>query len=448
MANILTSSLTYTKRDIEDFFVTPAFLGEDLTRLMRVFTDVKGTFAIQKLTQPTNITKANSTGFTGQGSITQTEKSLTVVPLKAEFEQNGEAFIQTIESMLLAQGYNLDDVEQMGDNFWREIILPVIAKAIQVDKNRMIWFGDTTAEVLSGTAPNSNPTGVANTNLTPYDGLWTKIIDDVDSGDIASDQKKAYASSTAGVAQSGKYTTNISSGTLTLVINGTTYSESYASSADNTVDNWIASHAATINARAGINGVTVAKSTSAAITVTGTRKGQGYTIDISGGDGTWTASSAVAAVKATGQADDKADSIFQSLIDDATEEMLSFRDDWVFMVTRTVYRNYMDTLKTTTGVEGAFEILQNGKKVLTYEGIPIIQVYEWDKEIAEENYIFPHRVILSVPQNFIFATDGASDDGAIDTWYNKDEEMRRYRCKYRAAVDYIHDELLMVAYGD
>jgi len=151
MSNILTHSLSWKKQDIDQLFVVPAFLGSDITNLMEVITDVTGTYTLNYMSTPTDITKtAATTGFSGQGSMTLTNTDVTVAQVKAEWEENGKAFIDSIYSMALAQGYSLDDVENMTNPaFWNTIVLPKIAAVIQRDKVKHTWFAGTKKEVIN-----------------------------------------------------------------------------------------------------------------------------------------------------------------------------------------------------------------------------------------------------------------------------------------------------------
>ena len=45
----------------------------------------------------------------------------------------------------------------------------------------------------------------------------------------------------------------------------------------------------------------------------------------------------------------------------------------------------------------------------------------------------------------IFGTDGLLDNEDIETWYNPDLQVRRYRVQYKAQTAYLHPELLVLA---
>jgi len=136
-----------------------------------------------------------------------------------------------------------------------------------------------------------------------------------------------------------------------------------------------------------------------------------------------------------------------AMIDAIPAEALDFESEMKFYVTRSMARNYLAELKTTSNSDSAYRTTLEGKRVLTYEGHDIVVRPDYDNNIRlYHNDVYRHRAILTIPKNFIFATDGASDDKAIQSWYNIDEEMHRYRVKYRAQTAYKHADLLILAY--
>ena len=171
-----------------------------------------------------------------------------------------------------------------------------------------------------------------------------------------------------------------------------------------------ATHKTTIEARGGINGVIVTNPTGAQIKVVSRYKGQSFTFTaVVTGSGSFAASGAVAAVKAGGLGTDRADNTLESMIDGALPEMFEF--PLVFMVTRSMWRNLVHTIKGKTG-DLPLTMMLNGVNVPTYEGYPVIIRPDWDTWIAGyQNSIQPHRAILTTQKNLIFATDGLMDPG-------------------------------------
>jgi hypothetical protein len=131
------------------------------------------------------------------------------------------------------------------------------------------------------------------------------------------------------------------------------------------------------------------------------------------------------------------------MLDVVTPEMHEF--DLLFMITSSMWRNLVHTMKNRETAWGD-AVMRNGVKVPTYEGIPVIVRPDWDKWIAvAHNSIQPHRALLTTSKNLLFATDGTSDSEMIETWYNQEAQMRRYRVQYKAQTAYIHKELLVLA---
>ena len=438
-----TTSPTFTKQAVSEFFIQPMFMAEDLRGLITVRTDVKGTERLNHIGRPSMMTKPKTTpGFNPAGSFSLTYTDITVKPMALEFEQNAREFWGSIIEQLLAQGYKEDDIEQLkSPDIWNKIMLPLIAAAGQDDLIRQMFFANPQAETLV----NGKPSGTSDDNYTGYSGFMTWLLGDLRAGIIPSAQHVPVSSATSAVKQEKILTYTASTDTaIEVTINGITYTQPYASNAATTVANWLAAHKAAIEARAGINGVIVTNPTGAQIKVVSKYKGQDFDFTATAvGPGTFAASGVVAAVKAGNLAANEADTTLESMIDAITPEMHEF--DLVFMLTNSMFRNLVHTMKNRQTAFGD-AVMKNGVKVPTYEGFPIIVRPDWDKWIkVAHNGIQPHRALLTTSRNLLFATDGTSDSEMIETWYNQEAQMRRYRVQYKAQTAYIHKELIVLA---
>ena len=455
MANLTTHSLSFTKQDIKQLWIDLAFLGDDIQNQMEVLTNVKGTQTLNKMSRPSNVTRASAVGFTAVGTITLTNTSITVDALKAEIEQNGEAFVESIYESLLANGYNLDDVEKMSGSMFTKIIIPLVADAIKQDKVRQMWFCDVNGKTMTGTVPARYPTSVkdVNNSFTNYYGIMTRIMNDVLATTIPAAQRVdvTNAMATDGTARVWKVTlSGISSGTLILTINGVAYSQAYSTDAATTITNWHTSHAATIAALYSFEQkLTVADDTSAALTFTATQAGASFlaAATSAGGSGSLAVNTNTAATKQGNLASGAATTLFDSMISAIHTDALDFEEQMKFYVTRTMWRNYLAEMKTLSNSDSAYTTTIDGIKKKMYEGHEIIVRPDWDNNINSlRNDVYRHRAILTLPKNLVFACDGASDDKAVESWYNIDEEMHRYRVKYRANTMYKHADLIVVAF--
>ena len=449
MSNIFSQSVspTFTKQSVNEYFIQPMFMAEDIRGAVTVRTDVKGTEKLNRVSRPSMLTKPKvNPGFTPSGSFALTTTDITVHPMALEFEQNARAFWGSIVEQLLAQGYKEDDVEQMkSPDVWNKVMLPIIAQAGQDDLIRQMFFANPVAETFS----SGIPTGTVDANYSGYTGFMTWLMNDLYAGTIPSGQHVAVASSVSAVKQEKilTYTANTDS-KITVTINGVAYEQAYGTSATATVQAWLAAHKTTIEARGGLNGVIVTNPTGAQIKVVSRYKGQSFDFTaVADGAGSFAASGAVAAVKAGALSANETDSTLEDMLDAVTPEMLEF--ELVFMLTNSMWRNLVHTMKNRTTSWGD-TVMKNGVKVPTYEGYPILIRPDWDKWISvAHNGILPHRALLTTQKNLLFATDGTNDSEMIETWYNQEAQMRRYRVQYKAQTAYLHKELIVLAgFGD
>ena len=445
MSNIFSHSLSpvFKRQSVEEFFIQPMFMAEDIRGVITVRTDVKGTESLNRIARPSMLTKPKTVpGFTASGTFALTQTDITVKPMAMEFEQNARSFWGSVLEQLLASGYKEDDVEQMkSPDVWNKIMLPLIAQAGQDDLIRQMFFANPTAETLT----SGIPTGTLDTNYTGYTGFMSWLFNDLYSGTIPQTQHVPIASSISSVKQEVVHTYTAGTDTfLNITINGVVYAQAYATSAAATATAWLTTHKANVEARSGINGVIVTNPSSGAIKITSKVKGQSFTS--SGtvtGTGSVANSGVVAAVKAGGLANNEADLTLEYMLDIVTPEMHEY--DLTFMLTASMWRNLVHTMKDRLTAFGD-AVMKNGLKVPTYEGIPIIVRPDWDKWISvSQNGIKPHRALLTTNKNLIFATDGTSDSEMIETWYNQEAQMRRYRVQYKAQTAYLHKELVVMA---
>ena len=446
MSNIFTQSITpeFTKQSLTEFFVDPMFMGEDIRGAITVRTDIKGTEKLNKISRPSMITKPKvSPGFTPTGGFVLSTKDITVKPMAIEFEQNGREFWGSVLQELLAQGYKEDDVEQMKTpDIWNKIILPIIAQAGQKDLIRQMWFADPLQQTLNSSYV---PTGVIDDNYSGYTGFFANFIEALCLGNIPSAQNISVSTASAGTKMKIVHTLTVSGSptSVEVTINGTEYSEAFDTNASTTVINWIATHKATVEALFGTHAVVVTNS-GAALTIEGKFAGSKFlsSTGVTGTGASWADSGAVAAVAAGALSTDAADTTLGNMVDAMPAEMLEL--DPVFMMSRSMYRNLFNTWKTL-GTEIGNMIRFKGIDTPSYEGIPILIRPDWDIWIKALGGVFPNRVLLSPQKNLFFGTDGTSDSEMIETWYNQDAQMRRYRVQYKAQTAYLHNELIVVA---
>jgi len=445
MANLFTHATTFKKENIAEFFTDPFFMGEDIRNLITVRTDIKGTERLNHITHPSKITRKKTVpGFNPTGAMVLTQQEITVKPLAVEFEQNGRVFLDSVIQEALAQGFNEDDVEQMADpDFWNQIVLPVIAAAGRDDLVRQMFFADETKENFDVNKIIDNTVDV---DYNVYTGFWTSLIRDITNGIIPAAQRITIDN--GAVKQEEIQTlSGITGGQIDIQVNNKSHTQAFDTDAATTIGNWVTTHAASNLVRGELTGVVVTNEGGGAVKFVARHPGQQFEIVIvdAGTGGSFAQSGVVANVAHAALGVDEAENTFNSMVDNMTDELLAFSP--IIMCTRTMARNYIQTLKNLGTDKAHTTILEGVGEVLTFENIPIVVRPEWDKFIkADHNSIFPHRAKMCVYENLLFATDGANDDEAVETWYNRDVQQRRYRVQYKAQTARLHDSLLMAAY--
>jgi hypothetical protein len=360
-----------------------------------------------------------------------------------EFEQNGREFWGSVVEQMLASGYKEDDVENMKNpDIWNKIILPVIAQAGQQDLIRQMWFAEPQQNILDA---SKIPTGIIDENYSGYTGFFSHFINALRTSIIPSAQNITPAVASAGTKQKVVSTFAVSSGTpteISFTINDQTYTEAYDTNAATTVGNWVTTHKTTIETLWGAHGVTVSNS-GAALTVEAKVAGAKfkYANAVTGGTAGWTDVD-TAAVAPGALSTDSADSTLEQMIDVMPAEMLELEP--VFTLSRSMWRNLLKTWKAL-GTETANLIQFKGVQTPSYEGIPILIRPDWDLWIAALGGVLPNRAVLAPQKNLLFGTDGLLDSEDVESWYNQDLQLRRYRVQYKAQTAYLHKELIVTA---
>lgn len=179
MANLITSSLTYSKEDAQKYFLQPLFVQNSAMDYFEIMTNVKSSQKLDKFSTLDKITKAEAAGFSGSTGVTYTQRTIAVSRMEAEVEQAGGAFFNTIKGELLKLGLNKDDVT---GTILQQIVADVMLRGVMRDMERQLWFGDTAS---------------ASADYNSYDGILKQLAG------LPAGQKLAIASGAlgAGVAK-------------------------------------------------------------------------------------------------------------------------------------------------------------------------------------------------------------------------------------------------------
>jgi hypothetical protein len=143
---------------------------------------------------------------------------------------------------------------------------------------------------------------------------------------------------------------------------------------------------------------------------------------------------------------DDAETLFKLLWENASPVLRDFKQqgNLALFVTSDVYANYEDALDSVS-VESAYEARQNGRRGLSYRGIPVI-------DVQVGNYL---PGCPELPQSFALLTDKRNLTLAVNTadfpgtevrmWYNPDAMENRQRAVFMAGCDYLMPELISFA---
>lgn len=142
----------------------------------------------------------------------------------------------------------------------------------------------------------------------------------------------------------------------------------------------------------------------------------------------------------------------QSMIDDADPRLSEAEGKGLFfLVTKSVYNQYKKELKSYTSIEAAWLMVQDGQKVLAFDGIPVIPMTFWDRTIKADfkdgtKYYQPHRALLTVKENIPVGLDALASVKALENFYLPKEETNNWKGGYKVDAKVLQSYLVQVAY--
>lgn len=124
-----------------------------------------------------------------------------------------------------------------------------------------------------------------------------------------------------------------------------------------------------------------------------------------------------------------------------------------YLVTPTLYQNYATSLRNL-GTEMANQMVLDGRPTLSFNGIPVMQVLEWERDLANTdnplktllNVSGAHLGLLTTQDNLVIGTDYSEDTTSLETWYNIDEQKLRMRTQTVRGAKVRTPKLISLAY--
>lgn len=129
------------------------------------------------------------------------------------------------------------------------------------------------------------------------------------------------------------------------------------------------------------------------------------------------------------------------------------KSELMYLVSPTLYQNYQKSLRNL-GTEMANQMILNGQPTLSFDGIPVMQVMEWDRDLANAdnplktllNVSGAHLGLLTTRGNLVIGTDYSTDTTSMEVWYNKDEQKLRMRTQTVRGAKVRTPKLISLAY--
>ena len=161
-----------------------------------------------------------------------------------------------------------------------------------------------------------------------------------------------------------------------------------------------------------------------------------------------TAAQQLAALKG----DDADGSISKELFTGLTENADSriFNNQEQFLVTRSVLNNYKRLLRKD-GTEAAYMQVIDGRAQYFYDGIPIVEMKDWDRHIFADfnpagQLTLPHRAILTTKDQLQIATDSINAIDDVEMYYDPKMKDVTIRVMYLLDALIMRDELIAAGY--
>ncbi len=168
--------------DVQKYFVSPLFLGNDVLSKFDVMGEIKGNTYLDHFTAASKITKADNGGqFAGVAGTTYTNPQISPNRVEAEIAMNGGSFYNKVKGMALKLGTDKDNID---GTVLKEIAAKIMLQGVQADFNRQLWFSNTASEVTSG-------------DYNLYDGIWASLQAKVPSTQVT---VATYATNVSGEA--------------------------------------------------------------------------------------------------------------------------------------------------------------------------------------------------------------------------------------------------------
>lgn len=440
LSGFVTNGYEWKGKEMEEVVLRPIFMGTLPNEMgIKIIMDVKSKTKLTFFGPVSKILKVYADGWQGGSASTKKQKELLLKEFKAENSYSKQTYKDTVLENLTQKGINND----IDGTAVMKAEIELFMSGIKEDVRRIFWLGDTAKKVKTTVSSTGVYNSTADTDYNVIDGLWKAITGQAATSPTA-DQVKRIAIANGSVAQVTTHTLTGTSGTANITVNGVDFLATFATSLTVTAANFVTTHATALAAM----GITVTSST-ADVILTATIAGAPFVstataTNVSGNlAGTVAQTTANTAPAALGT--DEAKSTFKLMIEGSNKILKSMLKECRIYATDTMIENYISTLEAT-GTEAAHKAIVDGIERLTYRGIPIIPM-NIDAHI-EADFVnaYPHRAILTIPNNLCLVMNSSSDFAQTETWFEKKDNLNMIRSQFEFGADFILPELVTVAY--
>lgn len=147
---------------------------------------------------------------------------------------------------------------------------------------------------------------------------------------------------------------------------------------------------------------------------------------------------------------DDALAVFSDMVVKADERLLASGDAYI-LATRSLTDNYRASLRTKNLGAGFLEVVEGGRPMLYFDGIPVYTRYDWDRYIKgyqdnDTKWNLPHRAVMTVKENIPVGTLSTEDFTKLDVFYDKKSKANYIDAVYTIDAKHLEPYMTVAAY--
>lgn len=148
--------------------------------------------------------------------------------------------------------------------------------------------------------------------------------------------------------------------------------------------------------------------------------------------------------------DGKSYEIFKGMYELADPRLLG-DSERQFLVTRSIWDNYLAYLESTQKNGGITSVLDDGRTVMQFRGINVVLMNEWDrlqnKYQNDGTVVYqPNRALLTTPDNIPVATLSESDLSSLESFYDQKDKTNIVDYSYFLDAKFGESYMAVAAY--